>query len=70
MTPQTDTYIRASSTSRTERQTALDTNRVSATYYRDWVGKASPEILASIERVCGDSVLLPQFTPFYTGTQI
>lgn len=65
MSDATDAYVRASSTSRTDRRTALDTNRVSATYYRDWVAKVSPEVLASVERVCGDSALMARFAPFY-----
>ncbi len=65
MAPSTDAYVRESSTSRTERRTVLDTNRVSATYYRDWVGKVSPEVLASVDRICGDSPLMANFVPFY-----
>jgi hypothetical protein len=65
MSKSTDAYVRASSTSRTDRRTVLDTNRVSATYYRDWVSKVSPELLASVERVCGDSPLMSRFEPFY-----
>ncbi|HXV13469.1 MAG TPA: sulfotransferase [Candidatus Krumholzibacteria bacterium] len=65
MSASTDAYVRASSTSRTDRRTVLDTNRVSATYYRDWVSKVSPELLASVERVCGDSPLMARFAPFY-----
>ncbi len=67
MSAATDAYVRASSTSRTNRKTVLDTNRVSATYYRDWVSKVSPEVLASVERVCGDSPLMARFEPFYQG---
>ncbi|MCI0453303.1 MAG: sulfotransferase [Candidatus Latescibacteria bacterium] len=63
----TDAYVRASSTSRTDRRTVLDTNRVSATYYRDWVSKVSPELVASVERVCGDSPLMSRFAPYYEG---
>ena len=65
MAPATDAYVRASSTSRTDRRTALDTNRVSATYYRDWVPKVSREVLESVERVCADSPLMERFEPFY-----
>jgi len=65
MAPATDAYVRASSTSRTDRRTALDTNRVSATYYRDWVAKVTPAVLESVERVCGDSPLMARFRPFY-----
>lgn len=65
MSDATDAYVRASSTSRTDRRTVLDTNRVSATYYRDWVAKVSPEVLASVERVCGDSALMARFAPYY-----
>ena len=68
MAQSTDAYVRASSTSRTDRRTVLDTNRVSATYYRDWVAKVSPEVLASVERVCGDSPLMARFAPFYSRT--
>jgi hypothetical protein len=60
-----DAYIRSSSTSRSDRKTALDTNRVSATYYRDWVGKVTPEVRGAVERICGDSPLLERFAPFY-----
>lgn len=67
MAAATDAYVRASSTSRTDRRTVLDTNRVSASYYRDWVGKTSPEVLASVERICGDSPLMARFAPFYAG---
>lgn len=65
MPASTDAYVRESSTSRSDRKTALDTNRVSATYYRDWVGKASPAVLAAVERVCADSPLMDRFAPFY-----
>ncbi|HEU4365945.1 MAG TPA: hypothetical protein VFT13_10840, partial [Candidatus Krumholzibacteria bacterium] len=65
MTPQTEAYVRGSSTSRSDRKTALDTNRISATYYRDWVGKVTPEIRGSVERICGDSPLMARFAPFY-----
>lgn len=65
MTPQTEAYVRGSSTSRSDRKTALDTNRVSATYYRDWVGKVTPEVRGSVERICGDSPLMARFAPFY-----
>ena len=64
----TDEYVRASSTSRTDRRTVLDTNRVSAVYYRDWVAKVSPEVLVSVERICGDSPLMTRFAPFYPRT--
>jgi len=66
MAPSTDAYVRESSTSRTDRRTELDTNRVSALYYRDWVAKVSPEVLASVDRVCGDSPFMARFEPFYT----
>lgn len=66
MPASTDAYVRDSSTSRSERKTVLDTNRVSATYYRDWVGKASPEVLNAVETVCAGSPLLGEFTPFYS----
>jgi hypothetical protein len=62
----TESYVRESSTSRSERKTVLDTNRVSATYYRDWVGKTSAEILAAVDAVCAESPLLGEFTPYYT----
>jgi hypothetical protein len=65
MAPATDAYVRASSTSHTDRRTALDTNRVSATYYRDWVAKVSRDVLESVERVCADSPLMARFRPFY-----
>lgn len=61
MGPATDAYLRASSTSRTGRNTALDTNRVSATYYKDWVGKVTPEIRDAVARICGDSPLMARF---------
>ena len=61
----TDAYVRGSSTSRSERKTVLDTNRVSATYYRDWVGKTPAEVLNAVESVCGDSPLMKEFAPFY-----
>ena len=69
MHPQTDAYVRRSSTSKSDRKTALDTNRVSATYYRDWVGKVTPEIVHAVERVCGDSPLMAHFAPFYEGME-
>jgi hypothetical protein len=65
MTPQTEAYIRGSSTSRSGRDTALDTNRVSATYYRDWVERVTPPVRDSVERLCGDSALMARFEPFY-----
>jgi hypothetical protein len=61
----TDAYVRDSSTSRSERKTVLDTNRVSATYYRDWVGKTSPEVLNAVDNVCADSPLMREFSPYY-----
>ena len=64
----TEGYLRASSTSHSGRNTALDTNRVSATYYRDWVGKVTPEILDAVERICADSPLMARFEPFYRTT--
>lgn len=66
MASATDEYVRASSTSSAVRRTVLDTNRVSAAYYRDWVGKASPEVLASVDRICSDSPLVSRFAPFYS----
>jgi hypothetical protein len=63
--PSTDGYVRDSSTSRSERKTVLDTNRVSATYYRDWVGKTPPEVLNAVETVCADSPLMAEFAPYY-----
>ncbi len=68
MSDETDAYVRKSSTSRSDRNTALDTNRVSATYYRDWMKTVTPEILDSVERVCGDSPLMARFAPFYEGS--
>jgi len=68
MAPATDAYVRASSTSRTDRRTALDTNRVSAIYYRDWVAKVSRDVLASVERLCDDSPLMARFRPYYEDT--
>jgi hypothetical protein len=65
MGPETDAYVRGSSTSRSERKTVLDTNRVSATYYRDWVGKTPPEVLAAVDAVCADSPLMREFDPYY-----
>ncbi len=65
MSDATHAYVRASSTSKTDRRTELDTNRVSATYYRDWVARVSPEVLSSVDRVCGDSPLMQRFAPFY-----
>lgn len=62
---ETNAYIRRSSTSRTGRDTELDTNRVSATYYRDWLEKVPSGILESVERVCADSPLMARFEPFY-----
>ncbi len=67
MAPATDAYVRRSSTSRTDRRTVLDTNRVSATYYRDWVGKVPPEVLSAVERVCVQSPLMRRFEPFYAA---
>jgi len=61
----TDDYVRESSTSRSDRKTVLDTNRVSATYYRDWVGKAPSEVLNAVEHVCGGSPLMERFAPYY-----
>jgi hypothetical protein len=61
----TDAYVRESSTSRSERKTVLDTNRVSATYYKDWVGKTPAEVLNAVESVCGDSPLMAEFAPYY-----
>jgi hypothetical protein len=63
--PETDAYVRGSSTSRSERKTVLDTNRVSATYYRDWVGKTPPEVLAAVDAVCAASPLMSAFAPYY-----
>jgi hypothetical protein len=63
--PATDAYVRDSSTSRSERKTVLDTNRVSATYYRDWVGKTSAEVLNAVDEVCADSPLMDAFAPYY-----
>jgi hypothetical protein len=65
MPPETESYIRGSSTSRSGRDTALDTNRVSATYYRDWVERVTPEVRDSVERVCADSALMARFEPYY-----
>jgi hypothetical protein len=65
MAPETDAYVRGSSTSRSERKTVLDTNRVSATYYRDWVGKTPPEVLAAVDTVCAASPLMSAFAPYY-----
>ena len=61
----TNAYVRESSTSRSERKTVLDTNRVSASYYRDWVGKTPAEVLRAVDAVCGDSPLMAEFAPFY-----
>jgi hypothetical protein len=61
----TDAYVRESSTSRSERKTVLDTNRVSATYYRDWVGKTSADVLKAVDEVCADSPLMHVFAPYY-----
>ncbi|HEX6791342.1 MAG TPA: sulfotransferase [Candidatus Krumholzibacteria bacterium] len=63
--PVTDAYVRESSTSRSERKTVLDTNRVSATYYRDWVGKTPAEVLNAVDVVCGESPLMAEFAPYY-----
>jgi hypothetical protein len=30
------------------------------------VAKVSPEVLASVDRVCGDSPFMARFEPFYT----
>ena len=65
MSPATDAYVRDSSTSRSERKTVLDTNRVSATYYRDWVGKTPTEVLTAVETVCAESPLMREFDPYY-----
>jgi len=65
MAPETEAYVRDSSTSRSERKTVLDTNRVSATYYRDWVGKTPAEVLAAVDAVCAGSPLMREFDPFY-----
>jgi hypothetical protein len=61
----TEAYVRESSTSKTERQTVLDTKRVSATYYKDGVKKTPPEVLRAVEQVCGDSPLMAGFAPYY-----
>jgi hypothetical protein len=61
----TEAYVRDSSTSRSERKTVLDTNRVSATYYRDWVGKTPADVLRAVESVCADSPLMAEFGPYY-----
>jgi hypothetical protein len=63
--PATDAYVRDSSTSRSERKTELDTNRVSATYYRDWVGKATADVVNAVDDVCADSPLMAEFAPYY-----
>ncbi|HEX6791363.1 MAG TPA: sulfotransferase [Candidatus Krumholzibacteria bacterium] len=63
--PGTDDYVRASSTSRSERKTVLDTNRVSATYYKDWVGKTPADVLDAVGAVCADSPLMAEFAPYY-----
>jgi hypothetical protein len=65
MAPETDAYVRGSSTSRSERKTVLDTNRVSATYYRDWMGKTPADVLAAVDTVCADSPLMRGFEPYY-----
>ena len=65
MPASTEAYVRESSTSRSERKTVLDTNRVSATYYRDWVGKTPPDVLNAVEQVCGESPLMARFAPYY-----
>ncbi len=65
MPASTDAYVRDSSTSRSERKTVLDTNRVSATYYRDWVGKTSSEVLNAVDAVCAESPLMNEFSPYY-----
>jgi len=64
----TEAYVRDSSTSRSERKTVLDTNRVSATYYRDWVGKTPPEVMRAVEEICDESPLMAGFTPYYGAT--
>jgi len=61
----TEEYVRESSTSKTERQTVLDTKRVSATYYKDWVRKTPPEVLRAVEQICADSPLMDGFAPYY-----
>ncbi len=65
MSPATEAYVRESSTSKSDRKTVLDTNRVSATYYRDWVGKAPAAVLDAVEEVCADSPLMREFKPYY-----
>jgi hypothetical protein len=65
MSPATEGYVRESSTSKSDRKTVLDTNRVSATYYRDWVGKAPAAVLNAVEEVCADSPLMHGFAPYY-----
>ena len=62
---ETDAYVSDSSTSRSDRKTVLDTNRFSATYYRDWVGKTPTEVLAAVDTVCAGSPLMRAFDPFY-----
>jgi Sulfotransferase family len=61
----TEAYVRDSSTSRSDRKTVLDTNRVSATYYRDWVGKTPADVLNAVDEVCADSPLMREFAPYY-----
>ena len=63
--PETAAYIRDSSTSHSDRKTVLDTNRVSATYYHDWVGKAPAEVRNAVDAVCADSPLMSSFVPYY-----
>jgi len=65
MNAATESYVRDSSTSRSERKTVLDTNRVSATYYRDWVGKTPDDVLKAVDDVCADSPLMHDFAPWY-----
>jgi hypothetical protein len=38
---------------------------VSATYYRDWVGKTPADVLNAVDVVCGDSPLMAGFAPYY-----
>jgi Sulfotransferase family len=61
----TEAYVRESSTSRSERKTVLDTNRVSATYYRDWVGKTPADVRSAVDAICADSPLMAEFAPYY-----
>lgn len=65
MSPATEAYVRESSTSKSDRKTVLDTNRVSATYYRDWVGKAPAGVLDAVDGVCAESPLMRAFAPYY-----